>query len=160
MTYVKLAAKTKETERWKIFENRARPLSASSVCTSIAHPDPEILITALRSKLLRVPALWWTVCVKLTGRWSGTRPGWCWRESQWWWPACQSSLPQGWQSWSERLTSGGSHWSLHPDGQWCSQWAVWGGREREDKKQQVCYEKKKEKVIHWKEQQYYRCKWK
>lgn len=84
----------------------------------------------------------------LTGHWSGTRPGWCWRESQLWWPACQSSLPQGWQSWSERLTSGGSHWSLHPDGQWCSQWAAQEGKKKEKKKreQHVWYKDKKNQV--------------
>lgn len=59
----------------------------------------------------------------LTGHWSGTQPGWYWHGSQWWWPVCQLSPPQGWQSWSEPLTSDGSHWSLRPDGQWCSQWA-------------------------------------
>lgn len=90
----------------------------SSVFTSITHPgNPEFLqpLSDLNDCVF---------CFWLTGRWSGTRPGWCWRESQLWWPVCQSSLPQGWQSWSERLTSGGSHWSLHPDGQWCSQWAA------------------------------------
>lgn len=79
-------------------------------------------------------------CFHLTGHWSGTQPDWCWRESQWWWPVCQWSLPRGWQSWSERPTSGGSRWSLHPGDQWCSRWAGRGKqmtRTRNDRKKKI-----------------------
>lgn len=60
----------------------------------------------------------------VTVRWSGTRPGWCWRASRWWWPAGRSIPPLGWRSWSVPLTSDESHWSWHLDGRWCSQSTV------------------------------------
>lgn len=111
-----------------------------SVFTSITHPGNPELLQPLSD--LNDCVFWFW----LTGHWSGTRPGWCWRESQLWWPACQSSLPQGWQSWSERLTSGGSHWSLHPDGQWCSQWAAREGKKKRENSMFVTRTKKNNQV--------------